>query len=56
MLRQMLLVCTRSGLLYKHLSLLAVFLTTVMPVTYKYILSFKVSLSNMLMAKKCKST
>ena len=35
---------------------LAVFLTTVMPVTYNYILRLKVSVSNMMMAKICKST
>ena len=39
------------GLTLKTIKL-AVFLTTVMPVTYKYILRFKVSVSNRLMARE----
>ena len=43
------------GLTVKTIKL-AVFLTTVMPLTYKYILRFKVSVSKRLMARICKST
>ena len=43
------------GLTLKTIKL-AVFLTIVMPVTYKYILRFKVSVSNRVMAKTYKST
>ena len=44
----------KIGLTLKTIKV-AVFLTTVMPVTYKYILRFKVSVSSRLMAKNVRA-